>query len=562
MKPAKTCSPILLFLLLVVSCKREDTKVVPPYNYELYYAQQHYEKGDAFYAAGNIDSAFYYYNRSARLYLAEKDTLRAGYPLSQMAYLQKQQSDYFGGEATATEALNYLKNINGTQYKAVLYTTLGMCYKERYSYDDALYYYRKAYSILKDSLGKCVVMNNIANIYVQKKEYQKAFGILRRVVKSDTIQKYPLNKAMALSSLAGAFYAVGNDSAFSYMENALKIRKDINDVVGIASCYNHLGDYYSLQNKDKAIYNAKQAYKYATIANSPDNRIKALHVLIRNSTNSQSYTLQYIALQDSLQKVRMQDKTQFAKIKYDSKNIHKDNMRLKKQDALNKTQKTILLIVTFFTILTAALIYFIQKLRHKKAKVLEVYNAESRISKKIHDELANDIFNVMSFAQTQGFHDPAKQEKLLQNLDNVYSKTRDISRENNTIDTGTGFGIVLKEMLADYNNELTRVTVINYSSVHWDTIGSHKKITIYRVLQELMVNMKKHSQASLVTLMFANTGKKITLQYSDNGKGFKESKLIYKNGLQNAENRILAIDGNVTFDNTTNGLKVTITFPA
>lgn len=562
MKPAKIYSPLMLLVLLVISCKKENT-ATEPYNYDSYYGQKNLEKGDVFDKANNIDSAFYYYNASAQLFLKGKDTIYAGYPLSKMAYIQKQQSDYFGSEATATEALSYLKNINETEFKTGLYTTLGMCYKERHSYDDALYYYNKAQTITIDSLTKCAILNNVANVYVLKREYSKAIGILKNLLESDTIQHYPANKATVQSSLAGAYHAVNNDDdAFSYMHSSLKIRKDINDITGVASCYNHLGEYYSEKNKDLAIYNAKQAYMYATKVNNPDIRTKALHVLIKNNANNREYALQYIALQDSLYKVRMQDKTQFAKIKYDSKNVHKDNIRLKKQDALNKTQKTMLLIVTFFTILTAVLIYFIQKLRHKKAKVIEVYNAESRISKKIHDELANDIFNVMSFAQSQDFNEPEKQEKLLQNLDNVYSKTRDISRENNTIDTGTNFGIVLKEMLADYNTAQIRITIINYVSIDWNTISNHKKITIYRVLQELLVNMKKHSQATVVTFMFALNGKKITIQYSDNGKGFEESKIIYKNGIQNAENRILAIGGTITFDTTINGLKVNVTFPA
>ncbi|MXN91936.1 ATP-binding protein [Flavobacterium sp. Sd200] len=562
MKLAKIYSPFLILFLFIISCKKDTITSPDKYNYDSYYAQKYLEKGDIFDMNRNVDSAFYYYNESARLFLTGKETLSAGYPLVKMAYIQKQQSDYFGGEATATEALKLLKNINTTQYKPGLYATLAMCYKERYSYDDAIYYNSKAYSITKDSIGKCVIKNNMANVYVQKKEYKKAITILKNLLESDSVHHHLSTKAAVLSSLAGAFHAVKNDSAYKYMEDALKIRKDINEIIGVASCYNHLGEYYSEVQKDKAVYNAKQAYDYATRANNPENRIKALHLLIKNSSNNTDYATQYIALQDSMNKVRMLDKTQFAKIKYDSKSIQKDNIRLQKQDAMNKTQKAILLILIFFTILTALLIYYIQRLRHKKAKVMEVYNAESRISKKIHDELANDIFNVMSFAQTQEYTEPEKHEKLMQNLDKVYSKTRDISRENNTIDTGINFGIVLKEMLSDYNTPTTRVTIINFACIQWDAVSAHKKISVYRVLQEMMVNMKKHSEAGIITLLFGLSGNKINIQYSDNGKGIKESKLFYKNGLKNAENRILAIDGTITFDNTTGGLKVSITFPA
>jgi signal transduction histidine kinase len=219
------------------------------------------------------------------------------------------------------------------------------------------------------------------------------------------------------------------------------------------------------------------------------------------------------------------------------------------------------ILLFIFSIITATLLYYTIRLKHRKAKIIEVYNTERRISKKIHDELANDIFNVMSFAEAQDFTVPGKQEKLVQNLDAVYSKTRDISRENNSIDTSANFGDALKQMLGDYGSETVNVMVINHEVVDWESMSEDKKITLYRVLQEFMVNMKKHSMASIAAVKFTNAGKNIYVQYTDNGKGLDPEKLFYKNGLQNAENRILSIGGSITFENTTNGLKIVSTIP-
>ncbi|MNL15692.1 sensory histidine kinase UhpB [compost metagenome] len=76
-----------------------------------------------------------------------------------------------------------------------------------------------------------------------------------------------------------------------------------------------------------------------------------------------------------------------------------------------------------------------------------------------------------------------------------------------------------------------------------------------------MVNMKKHSEAQVVVLKFESTANAIEINYTDNGKGCEKDQII-KNGLQNMENRILAIKGTITFDSEPEkGFKVKISMP-
>ncbi len=176
--------------------------------------------------------------------------------------------------------------------------------------------------------------------------------------------------------------------------------------------------------------------------------------------------------------------------------------------------------------------------------------------------MANDVYHTMAFAETQDLSSNSNKEKLLNNLDTIYTRTRNISKENSAIDTENLFVPNLKEMMLGFNTEKVNVLTNGIDNINWKKIATFKKTTTYRVLQELLVNMKKHSNCSLVVLSFKENENQLEINYTDNGIGVTDEQLISKNGLHNVENRIHAINGNITFDNkSNNGFKVNISFP-
>jgi signal transduction histidine kinase len=81
------------------------------------------------------------------------------------------------------------------------------------------------------------------------------------------------------------------------------------------------------------------------------------------------------------------------------------------------------------------------------------------------------------------------------------------------------------------------------------------------VLQELLVNMKKHSKAQNVVIRFEQTGKQMTIQYTDDGVGMPSGN-NFGNGLTNTGTRIQGLNGAITFDNgAVKGTKILISFP-
>lgn len=97
--------------------------------------------------------------------------------------------------------------------------------------------------------------------------------------------------------------------------------------------------------------------------------------------------------------------------------------------------------------------------------------------------------------------------------------------------------------------DTTSVIVKGISDISWDSVEELKRTTIYKVLQELLINMRKHSEASIVVLSFKKYEKKIHVSYSDNGRGCD---LKMNTGLLNTENRIHSINGLITFETKEN----------
>lgn len=526
----------------------------------------------SYFSATNIDSSFAYYDRSKTEYLKAKDSLRAGYSLLMMTDLQRISSDYYGAETTATAALECLKNSGNTSYIIATYNFLGMSYKQLFNYEDALIYYNKAYEITEDSISKDVVMNNIALVYIDQKDYSKATKILEKLTAKKSTDAYAEFKAKAMDNLGYSYFMLGDKRGIGYMQKALRIKDSINDEFGLSASCLHLSEYYLKDNPKVSREYAERTYHLANKLKNPDDKLDAIKFIAKTSNSKQESDKlfsEYTKLNDSIKIVRQKAKNQFAKIRYDSKQVEEESLKYQAENAENKLKaekgkrrNELLLLTISFLILVGTLFYRLLKSRHEKEKFQEAYNTETRIAKKVHDELANDVYNAMTFATTQNLEKPEKKEALIHSLDSVYLRTRDISRENSPVELGENFPKQLKEMLSEYQTQSLNVLVKDIDTIDWIKIDENKKLVTYRVLQELMVNMKKHSQATLAVIDFSNADKKIQIQYSDNGIGMPHGKTILKNGLQNVENRIKSIRGTLIFDIQTNrGVKLSFGYP-
>ncbi|WP_225876781.1 tetratricopeptide repeat-containing sensor histidine kinase [Flavobacterium muglaense] len=564
---------ILMLLFSIVSCQESvKTNSDSSNNKETSndsIAEQYSTLGDTFSSEHKLDSAFYYYLKSTELLKEKGSSPYIAYNLVGMAHIQQTFGDYYSSEETLTEALPYINN--NLQYQVAAYNLFGIAAKELKNYDDAVSYYTTVLKTVKDSVARVAVFNNIATVYLEQKKYKKAVVLLEPFLKLDILDSLQNKKARIMDNLGFAYYKNKQDArGLTLMNEALVIRKSNADFYGSIESYLHLADYY--QNKDfqKSKENALQAYHEATRQQSIDERLEALSFLMSYNQEKgvNRYSLMFVNLNDSIKKVRSNAKNKFAKIRYDSRKVILENIKYKGLRTATllqlETQKNQKYLSVFGLVMLLAGIGFIinyYKNKTKQERLKASYSTETRISKQLHDELANDVFYTMTFAETQDLQNPEKKETLLNNLDKIYARIRNFSKVNSPIETGEHFERNIKQMLNSYKSSTTKVIIKNGNPIDWSKVDAEKKIAIHRVLQELMVNMKKYSQASFVVVGFDLELNKLKIEYSDNGIGFAE-KLILKNGLQNAENRIQTINGILTFDTQTNkGFKAKIVVP-
>lgn len=512
------------------------------------------------------DSAFLFYNISKDININLGEKSRVGENLVQMAIIQSDFGDYYGSDETAIQALKYLDK-NNIQYLTSVYNCIAISARKQNDYSEAIYWYDKAYHISENEIEKITILNNKANAFRSLNDYDNSIKILNNLLMSPLLNDVPKTKARILDNLAFTkWLANENENVLYDLLSALTIRLEENDLFGLIASYAHLSDYYEQKNQKTALEYATKMYNIATSQKSPQDQLEALQKLINleNSNKSKEYYTRYVKISDSLNEAEQNALNKFAKLKYDSKKNRDENLQLKmitaeKELELEKEKnRNIITGVSGSSIVLGLLIFgYYRKQKHKQEKLQEVYKTETRIAKKIHDEVANDVYNIMNKIQ----YTTVNNTQILDDLDKVYLQTRNISHENNTIETGIKFEKFLKNMLSGYNNEHCKIFIKNLQEAKLQLIEKHKQITIYRVLQELMVNMKKHSEANLVVISFSVDKNYCSIKYSDNGIGINEEALTLRNGLKNVENRIKAIDGTVTFETTLNkGFKVSIFF--
>lgn len=522
----------------------------------LYITHSQLNYGDYYYAIKENSTAFSYFNKAKGKFQNLKDSSMVVYSLLMMSEILKKKNDYYDMEAVNTEALNFVNKNNKDNYCSI-YLNLGISSKETFDYEKSLNYYKKALEYSEDEFSVASIKNNIAIVYILSGQPQKAVDLLSGLTEQNILQEDEIFRARVLCNLGLAYFKLSNPKALDYLLEALAIREKTNDTYGLISSYASLAEYYQSKN-DKPLANeyALKGYRAATAQDIIDERLHALTILSETGTAAEcrDYSATYFRLNDSINKVHQKNKNQFAKIRYDFTAQKEQNLKLKAQEserslklAKSENQK---LIMTFLAITGIAFVFLRFnhiKQKNKKRFLLESYATETRIAKKLHDELANDVYHTMTFAETQDLTSSSNKENLLNNLELIYTRTRNISKENSTIDTGPGYVLKLKEMMASFSSDKINVLIKGADSIPFAAMESNKKIIIYRTLQELLVNMKKHSHCSVAAITFQLAGNKLQIRYSDNGVGIGPDEIFLKNGLQNVENRIQAINGIINF---------------
>lgn len=191
-----------------------------------------------------------------------------------------------------------------------------------------------------------------------------------------------------------------------------------------------------------------------------------------------------------------------------------------------------------------------EKARQKQISIDAFIEGEekekARIGRELHDGIAQEIVGV-KLAMMQKNADP----NLIDELTRISLDIRNISHELMP-QTLKEYG--LKLAIEDICQKILAPSGIQYevhSNLPNERMANKIEITLYRIFQELVHNIIKHSHATEVLVQLRKMNNHILLVVEDNGKGMTEEK---KNGIgiSNLKSRLQLLDGNLQYDSNDN----------
>jgi len=531
----KKLSLIWLFLLLLLAACHDKAAKQPVDQWA------DYRKAYSL-LSKNDDSAFYYFNRAATN-TNDKQQIASAY--QSMAFIQTNAGDNYGAQESLTLSLKALDEhkAGDRDYLARDYNGLGMSYSSLDEYEQALIYYRLAFHFANDSTLKANVLNNEGNAYKDLKNYPAALTSFAAAIRltndhSVTYARVLTNQAIA-RWLADQHYNAAPD-----LLRSLAIRLEKKDVAGENSSYAHLAQYYMTSQPDSAIRYAQKMLSVVGKLRNGDDQLDALGklILLTPTGEAKSYFKRYQQVEDSIETKRNAAKNQFAVIRYNVAKEKAENLLLQRKSTERRYQ--LLVVLSLAALVVAVTIWWYRRRRQRLQQEAEKEIRESRLqlSQKVHDQVANGIYSIMSEVEHSQELDKTT---LIDKLDSVYEVSRNIAHDEPGADDD--FTKRINSLLNAFKRPAIRLAVSGNEPELWQLVSKDVKQQLELVLQELMVNMSKHSQATLAHISFVMEQDYLKIECRDNGVGMTNPDKSGK-GLKNTVSRIKRLNGSVTFE--------------
>lgn len=191
-----------------------------------------------------------------------------------------------------------------------------------------------------------------------------------------------------------------------------------------------------------------------------------------------------------------------------------------------------------------------------------------RLSRELHDGLGQTFIGIKLKLEQLKNRKYDDSEYLVKEIDNSLNDAiDDIRRISNDLMPSVlkEFGIERAiKILCEKTNEYQKTKIEFTSELTEKILNDKSKIYIYRIVQEAINNILKHSKASEARILFSETLDDVLVEIKDNGIGIDISKKSVSSGagLYNIKDRVEILEGNVEFiSSVNNGFLVKISIP-
>jgi two-component system, NarL family, sensor kinase len=495
------------------------------------------------------DLGLQYLQRSTRSFEKVQDTLMvvhnlASFSLAYHNYL----SDYKTGLRYGLDAQKLLEKLRSPRGNIVwlVNNAIAINYDDDGQYAKALDYHFRNINHASDKEDLASTYNNIGNTFKKQGEFRKAHGYFRKSLATtpsdDDDNDYHL--ATVYNNLSHISWELMKPSmAKHYRDSAIYFSHKSKRIDKLLDTYY---DSYEMCAKNNDFENATVFLKaYTTIKDSVLNAEKTKIIYDLEKQYESEKKEQTIALLQSQATVK---------------------------DLQIQRSRNLMVYLSIAVLLSASLVYLLYKRSRYRQKlafareteelqrqrfraVMEAEeNERARVAKDLHDGIGQLLSVAKLTLSAIEIPQDAEPLRLLNNsmqvIDQAAKEVRSISHNMMPAAlTEIGLDAALRDLFLKINeSKLLRVNL--EAKGLDDRLPASVEIAVYRVVQEVINNMMKHSKADTISVYLTRTGPSVRLSIADNGVGFEKELIAKSRGLgwKNILSRISMLNGQIEVD--------------
>lgn len=436
---------------------------------------------------------------------------------------------------------------NGALQKKCL-INLGSIHSSLTDFNTAETYFLQSLEIPENSHYDFDTYANLGNLYIRQENYQKAMHFLEKAT-----ENHPDN------------YDADNNLRF-LIDAKVKLKDTTSMHIIMNQAENALLSINSLRDKSLLLRSASDYYK-----------------LTGDFEKALQYNEAYLNVYGQIIQNQKNQTLHDIEAKYQSEKIKASLEKKEKQQTL-----LIIGVCVLMTFLIGLYVFYRKRLAYKNtiqqqkitdltqknkllamSSMIEGQEAERlRIARDLHDSLGGLLSSVKAhFTIFKNKFDKDQTlditQKTYQLIDNSCLEVRRIS--HNMIPHSLSLS-GLKGTLEDLSEHMESEGYTITLDVHHlpENLATTKQITIFRIIQEILSNIRKHADAKNVFIQLIGSRNEIQLIVEDDGKGFDYKEAVKNKGLglNSINSRVEFLDGTIQWESViAEGTTITINIP-
>ncbi|HTA72228.1 MAG TPA: PAS domain-containing sensor histidine kinase [Bryobacteraceae bacterium] len=194
-----------------------------------------------------------------------------------------------------------------------------------------------------------------------------------------------------------------------------------------------------------------------------------------------------------------------------------------------------------------------------------------RIARELHDEagqlLTSLLVGLRTLEDSRNIADTkAKGQRLrkiaAQAIDEIGRLARGL---HPTVLDDHGLGVALSRYVSEYAKTHNITVDLKLNKLDSRDIPPAVQMGLYRILQEALTNVARHSGAKAISIVFARSAAALKVAVTDNGHGFDPKSLAIASsnrlGIQGMRERAAMLGGTVSFTSKATGTRIVVQIP-